>query len=143
MVRKRLEHHGYDTSCSFASDDLDQEPLGAVEKHAPVQESVQFQFDPDVKGVEGRENKGSIYNGELKGRSPREIIRLVKYAKMMELPLVLVYREGLSRGIDQVVRPVEYASPQDSFFEASDERGSVRRFYISKIEKFGVVEDEL
>jgi hypothetical protein len=140
VVQRKMQEYGFDTS--FSLKDSEEEHRGTPffpPEEAPAPEIV---FAPDLAEEKVRENQSSIYNGEVKKRSLRDTLRLIKYAKIMDLPLVVEYREGLSRGKKMQIRPVEFCSARDEFFEAADTMGNVLRFYITKIEKIGVIIDE-
>ncbi|MGM0443306.1 MAG: hypothetical protein ACQEQV_03880 [Fibrobacterota bacterium] len=140
-IARRLEEAGLDLRFPrFFAD-----PVAGAENSRPgslhQEEGWVITADPPLSGEDDSSGSTSIYSPDMKKRSRRDIVRLIKYARLMEEYLLIQYREGETKKYLRIC-PLEYGGDNDNIVESKDEYGAVKRIDLSKIEKIGVEEND-
>lgn len=99
-------------------------------------------FEPQMESLSTPRTPMGIYSSQLKSLSVGDISKLVKYATLMDYKLMLHYENEFGEIEECLITPINLAGGKDSFIEASDSDGTVRKFLLDRIDKIGVLSDD-
>lgn len=103
---------------------------------------TEVNYDPQMEVLSTPKTQMGIYSSQLKKVSVGDMGKLVKYASLMDYKLIIEYRDEFNHLQNIVITPINLAGGKDSFIEASDSVGSVKKFMLERIEKMGVLSDD-